>query len=259
MRKTKIFMALLALAFASAIIFKFFYPSDNTRSVRTTKPERGLGYHRPDEAYSPGSGIKNSPHDLSANSTYPGSKRYNPEGETNICIFCHLPRESKKASDIAVVPLWNHASSAVTHFNPYESGPDGPAGSNRRLSAGVSQGPGETSLFCLGCHDGTVAVNRYGSLNGDVLISESHKVGSNGVLSNHHPIGFEYAAVRGKEIDAFATLGTHPIDGLLSKGRMECTTCHDVHNKGNSGEKLLWVSDRNSDLCCSCHLKCSTK
>jgi hypothetical protein len=259
MRKTKIFIALLALAFASAIIFKFFYAPDNTRSARITKPERGLGYHRPDEAYSPGAGIKNSPHDLSADSTYPGSKRYNPEGETNICVFCHLPHEPKKDSGIADIPLWNHASSTVIHFNPYDSGPDGPADPNRRLSADVSRGPGGASLFCLGCHDGTVAVNRYGSLSGNVFISESYKVGANGVLSNHHPIGFEYAGVRDKEIDAYATLGSHSIDDLLSKGRMECTTCHDVHNKGNSGEKLLWVSDRNSNLCCSCHLKCSTK
>src|SRR5512135_300997 len=169
MQKTKIFIALLVMAFTSAIIVKFFYPTSGTRSVRTTKPEVGLGYHGPDEAYSPGAGIKNSPHDLSANSTYPGAKRYNPEGETNICIFCHLPHDSKQASGVNEVPIWNHASSTVIHFNPYQNGPDAPTDPNRRLSApNVSEGPGDASLFCLGCHDGTVAVNRYGSLTGNV-------------------------------------------------------------------------------------------
>jgi len=36
---------------------------------------------------------------------------------------------------------------------------------------------------------------------------------------------------------------------------MECGTCHAVHNKGNTGESLLWRSDQNSELCLTCHAK----
>ena len=36
---------------------------------------------------------------------------------------------------------------------------------------------------------------------------------------------------------------------------MECSTCHSVHNKGNTGETLLWRSDQNSELCLTCHDK----
>lgn len=214
----------------------------------------GLGYSRP---YTPGAGIKNSPHDLSANSGYNLSNHYNPEGETNICIFCHIPYASGALSDMADSPNWNRASSEVVSFTPYSNGSIKPNNPSHRMSGDVSRGPGPVSKFCLGCHDGVTAINRYGSLTGNVYISDSYKVGKNGVLSNHHPIGFVYAAVIDDEINPSATLGGHPVEELLSDGRMECTTCHDVHNKGNSGEKLLWTSDRNSGLCCGCHKKCS--
>ena len=258
MRKSVILLAVvLYVVVIGAVMFRFLYAPDKRGSAPATKPEMGLGYHPPDAAYVPGSGIKNSPHDMSASSTYPGVRRYNPEGKTNSCVFCHVPKDTEKEeSDVADVPLWKGGSSAISHFTPYDSGPDQPKDPNHRLSADVSQGPGDVSLFCLGCHDGTVADNSYGSINASLMPGPS-KVGANGVLSNHHPIGFQYAAVNDKEIDPSATLGKHSVHDLLKNGRMECTTCHDVHNKENTGEKLLWVSDRNSDLCCSCHQKCS--
>ncbi len=208
-------------------------------------------------AYTPGSGIKNSPHDLSVSSTYYSFNRYNPEGETNICIFCHLPYESTDTSGTTGTPLWTHAPSAITHFEPYNNGLAKPTDPSHRLSANVSGGPGPVSKFCLSCHDGTVAVNRYGSLTGNVYIDGSYKIGKNGALSNFHPIGFTYAAVVDDEIDMMSTLGGQPVEALLRDGRMECVTCHDVHNANNSGEKLLRVSDRKSGLCCSCHRKCT--
>jgi predicted CXXCH cytochrome family protein len=36
---------------------------------------------------------------------------------------------------------------------------------------------------------------------------------------------------------------------------LECTSCHSVHNTGNTGERLLWRSDVRSQLCLSCHDK----
>ncbi len=259
MWKPKASAALLSVVIILMTVSIYFYLNDKRTSPnlnRTTRPDMGLGYHPP---YTPGSGIKNSPHDLSAKSGYNLSNHYNPEGETSICIFCHIPDESRSPSGMADSPKWNHASSAVVSFTPYSNGSIKPNNQSHRLSADVSRGPGPVSKFCLSCHDGATAVNHYGSLSGNVYISDSYKVGKNGVLSNHHPIGFVYAADIDDEINPAATLGGHSVEELLSNGRMECTTCHDVHNKGNSGEKLLWVSDKNSNLCCSCHLKCSTK
>jgi predicted CXXCH cytochrome family protein len=46
-------------------------------------------------------------------------------------------------------------------------------------------------------------------------------------------------------------------DHLYGEGssKMECGSCHSVHNKGNSGETLLWRSDAGSRLCLTCHDK----
>ncbi len=208
-------------------------------------------------AYTPGSGIKNSPHDLSASSTYYMANRYNPQGETNICVFCHVPYEPLDTPGITGEPQWTHAPSAIIRFATYSNGSERLKDPNHRLSAGTSLGPGPVSKFCLGCHDGSVAVNQYGALAGNAYINEAYKIGRNGDLSNHHPIGFIYAAVIDDEINTYASLGGQPAEALLRDGRMECVTCHDVHNSKNTGEKLLWVTDRKSGLCCSCHRKCT--
>ena len=53
-------------------------------------------------------------------------------------------------------------------------------------------------------------------------------------------------------------VGSVTISDLLWNGNMECTTCHDVHNTKNTGEKFLWKSDAQSAFCLTCHLKSET-
>ncbi len=88
-------------------------------------------------------------------------------------------------------------------------------------------------------------------------------IGRNAYLGNHHPIGFDYEAASAldREIrspDA-ATLGGAGVvrDHLYGPGnlRVECGTCHSVHNEGNTGGSLLWRSDTRSQLCLTCHDK----
>jgi predicted CXXCH cytochrome family protein len=142
--------------------------------------------------------------------------------------------------------------------------------------------PGGVSKLCLSCHDGNVAVNNYGRVqngagNGDdastgvfkgdapVFIVDDYKIGKNGDLSNHHPIGFDYVTVYNTD-DEIQSIGSnftvdksgatvYTIGDLLWGGKMECTTCHDVHNTKNQGEKFLWKSDVQSALCLTCHVK----
>jgi predicted CXXCH cytochrome family protein len=141
---------------------------------------------------------------------------------------------------------------------------------------GLSTNPGVVSKLCLSCHDASVAVSSYGNLGegkasskhtGSVLITATaggrFGIGVNGNLQNHHPIGFDYTLVQAvdDEIADITTtlLGNNPygltIENLLWGGRMECSTCHDVHNTKNTGSKFVWVDDENSNLCLSCHLK----
>ncbi len=148
------------------------------------------------------------------------------------------------------------------------------------------------SLLCLSCHDGSVAINEFGNTwqdprsrsgGGDYIDSEyaigyAGPGGTIGYLQNHHPISFSYDAVSSFDLEILpmdvatyehtpdAIYGAanqinvavdQPIQNYLygADHKMECATCHAVHNTGNTGEKLLYVSDQNSNLCFTCHWK----
>jgi len=152
---------------------------------------------------------------------------------------------------------------------------------------------GAASLLCLSCHDGSVAVNEFGNnpqdtrsqSGGGATIIQQYQIGFAGIsgegfLANHHPIGFRYEDVSNVDLEIFdlaTAVYDHTIDfttyggpnplainvgsgakmvsEVLWNGKMECSSCHAVHNTGNTGEKLLYVSDQNSNLCFSCHNK----
>ncbi len=165
-------------------------------------------------------------------------------------------------------------------------GEDGAAGqfADRHLFNGRDTlgEPGSVSRLCLSCHDGTVAVNEYGFAPGRAesrggathFIADQFKIGGGGNLTNHHPIGFSYldvasmddeiadpdtvinAGTVGTSASRGGATGNTTIRSLLYGGEMmECVTCHDVHNSKNAGETFLWVSDKESKFCLTCHLK----
>lgn len=204
-----------------------------------------------------------------------------------ICIWCHTPHFSLKpnsadAGGLNYLPLWNHDITAQT-FKPYTNGTDEPSDPNHASEAEkLASQPGGVSMLCLSCHDGSVAVNAYGRVPGGTgpgddkstgarteKIKADYMIGEMGDLSNHHPIGFNYDAVAGTddEIQNSSAVFTqdstgntiYTIGDLMWSGKMECTTCHDVHNTKNTGEKFLWKSDAQSALCLTCHLKADVK
>jgi len=227
-------------------------------------------------SYTPGSGINGTVHDL--RSSYPASPT---DDKTRICIYCHAPHHAYRTNgadatngtgpmapaDYTYLPLWNHKVTTQA-FTPYYNGADAPQSGPKASQAILNfEKIGAVSLLCLSCHDGTVAVNEFGnatqdsksrSAGGD-MIATQYKIGKDGNLTNHHPIGFAWADVTAtdKEIadSSTAAFGTLKVADVLYNGKMECSTCHAVHNKGNSGEKLLHISDANSNLCLTCHLK----
>jgi predicted CXXCH cytochrome family protein len=158
-------------------------------------------------------------------------------------------------------------------FEMYENGPGAPQ-SGPKASQAMQQAmePGGVSLLCLSCHDGSVAVNSYGNPDwqlpqsvgvGGIFVPDRFTIGKDGYLGNHHPIGFNYDAVAAVDTEVRqaddADMGTagKVRAHLFGEGNamMECATCHSVHNKGNTGETLLWRSDTNSQLCLTCHDK----
>ena len=228
--------------------------------------------------YTPGAGIVGSVHDLSSGGV--GAVYPTNDPQDRICVVCHAPHHALKPADYAAtdfqyLPLWNHELTTNTDWIMYSAGFDTPL-SGGHASYSTEMGglaPGGVSLLCLSCHDGTVAPNTYGftpssSTNvadvatyGFGATNTTYLIGGGGDLSNHHPIGFSYegAQLEDNEIAPSSTsinTGVKTIADLLYSDKMECVTCHDVHNTENEGEKLLWVSNDQSAFCCTCHLKC---
>lgn len=168
-------------------------------------------------------GIRSSHHDFSG-ATW---------AENQICLPCHTPHHAD--TTVADSPLWNHKLTTAA-FTPY---------STPTIDATLGQ-PGSITKLCLSCHDGTVAIDSYGSVTGTRTI---HPYGNQGTdLRKHHPVSFVYdsslAAADGELHDpssAASGLGGTIAQDLLFQGRLECSSCHDVH-----------VS-RNSSGCVGCH------
>jgi predicted CXXCH cytochrome family protein len=172
-----------------------------------------------------------------------------------ICIACHAPHNTTVIAD---APLWNHVSSTAT-YTVYAS-------STTNAAVGA---PGSTSKLCLSCHDGTVAVNSFGGTTGTTLLTGTKNLGI--VLTNDHPIGFTYDAalatadgaladpslVNGVTIGSGTKVKTGTIAAtMLYAGKMECASCHDVHNTFTTASgKLAKVTMAGSALCITCHIK----
>jgi predicted CXXCH cytochrome family protein len=182
--------------------------------------------------------IAGSAHDFSGST-------WNTTGE--ICIVCHTPHHS----DISITdaPLWNHQITSQT-FQLYTSS---------TLDATMGQ-PDASSKLCLSCHDGVTAVDNFGgTTTGTQTLTGDANIGTD--LRNDHPVSFTYdltlANADGGLFDPTTTnsgLGGTINADMLFSGKLQCASCHDVHN--SSGIDFLLVkSNAASGLCLTCHNK----
>ncbi|MDP1901514.1 MAG: cytochrome c3 family protein [Rubrivivax sp.] len=173
--------------------------------------------------------ITGSPHDFSGAGW----------GSNQVCIFCHAPHNANGGT-----PLWNHAATVAT-FTLYSS---------QTLTTLTMAQPGGVSKLCLSCHDGTVAMDSYATRTGTEKMLGDGMLGTN--LSNDHPIGFTYnaalaAADGGLVTPASASLVVANVP--LYDAKLECSSCHNVHDNALGG--FLRKSNAASALCLSCHTK----
>ena len=184
-------------------------------------------------------GIEGSKHDFSG-------ATWNSTG--NICLPCHTPHSGTGT----MAPLWNHGTT-TNSFTLYSSD---------TLDATDMGQPGSESLACLSCHDGTVALDSFGGngITNNTYMSGTALVGTD--LGNDHPVSFTYDdTLAGKDgslhtpSDTASGIGTKTIaEAMLFGGKMECASCHDVHNStGLDG--LLLKDNSGSALCLTCHDK----
>ena len=191
--------------------------------------------------------ITGSAHDFSA-SAWSGNR---------ICVACHTPHKADMS--VTDAPLWNHANSAVVSYPSYSS---------TTMNATAGQ-PSGISKLCLSCHDGTVAVDSFGGATGGTFVKPINNIGN--TLADDHPIGITYntalATADGSLFDPSVKLvtigsGSHIKSGqsidklMLYGGKIECSSCHDVHNTFTVGTTgLLKMDAKGSAICLACHNK----
>jgi hypothetical protein len=217
-------------------------------------------------------GILGSPHDFSGQSW-----NFTPSDPNSVCSPCHQAHHA----DSRVIPLWGHTTSTGPWIM-YNTN-NVPSSQMKAVPSPTPTGP---SLACLSCHDGTVAVNSYaGGIQGGspFFLTNSANLGTD--LTHTHPISFTYDAnlvgtgpnqdqflynpdttqVLTPDTGVFVPGNNMTINGFLLGGnhRLECTSCHAVHNNVGTPYNIVNNPDLviingtkagvGSLLCRSCH------
>lgn len=165
-------------------------------------------------------------------------------GESEICLFCHTAHNSKPLS-----PLWNRNDPGST-YTLYSSS---------TMQALPSQ-PTGSSILCLSCHDGTIALGSVLSRSSIISFASAVNmpVGPSNLstdLRNDHPISFTYDAALATVNGQLKNPATLPSQVKLENNQLQCTSCHDPHK--NIYTDFLVASSQNSNLCNACHQKTS--
>ncbi len=176
--------------------------------------------------------IVGSKHDLTKQSWY--------SGDGQVCVFCHAPHGASNT----LAPLWNHGTTTAT-FTMYSS---------PTFQGVIAAQPSGNSKACLSCHDGTVALDTYGGATGSHIVAGSANVGTD--LTNDHPVSFTYDAALATADGGLVTPASAAlvVTGVpLFYGKLECASCHAVHDPQYG--MFLRASNAASALCLKCHSK----
>ena len=190
-----------------------------------------------------------------------------------VCVYCHTPHHANAQAN---APLWNRSLPDAGTYIPYSS----------VSMVGISEAPRGASLACLSCHDGSVAADTVLNMPGHGIyplvpvigISAAHAKmnaykgpgncgychsgaghprASNRIanylgtdLSKHHPVSILYPS----NTAAFNPASTLASAGIpLVEGRVECTSCHAVHDPTHI--PFLRTNNAASFICRTCHAK----
>lgn len=170
---------------------------------------------------------------------------WNPSGQ--ICQACHTPHNAAPSVSGFSGLLWNHDLTTAT-FTMYTS---------LTLDGAIDATPGGTSLMCLSCHDGTVGLGDFDGGSGGSPMTGGALIGTD--LRGEHPISIVYDVSDAGLNPTSASLGSQTILSVLEGGKLECSSCHDVHNSPtevfSGAGKLLRDTMAGSALCLDCHNK----
>ena len=239
-----------------------------------------------------GGGLLGGVHDFATNADYLSTQMAG-DGVTplpgansvGLCSYCHTPH-----SALSTTLLWNHKLS--TNSFTWDDATT-QAGTAYPTLAPTYKG---TSVKCLSCHDGSVAVgdvNLYKDTtpaNFNTFKVTGYTMIANGAsMSKNHPIGMPYPfgqvtntynGVASGANTVWTEFVTDPVNqnstkiklyndsgtGLITQGAVagksgiECSSCHDVHDKSSVDEMLLRGKIEGSTaaggyICLQCHTK----
>lgn len=181
--------------------------------------------------------IVGTKHDM-VNSTYDNTGNSTAKA---VCVYCHTPHKAQGTGG----PIWNRQAGSNS-YTTY-----GTTMANTTASTTL----GAESLACLGCHDGTVAIDSiYNAPGSGTWTTNDKKILSNSFayvgtdLSDDHPVSITYTeGLAG--LKAAGDIGM-PLYGT-SDNQVECATCHSVHD--DTKGSFLRVTQTDSDICTACH------
>jgi predicted CXXCH cytochrome family protein len=195
--------------------------------------------------------IRLTKHNLSAGSRDPTFNNLGLADYGEVCSYCHTPHGGQTQA-----PLWNRAFGT----GPYQMY------ASPTINMTIDPAPGQVSLACLSCHDGTIGldviINRPNSSSatatGRTLVNVYGASGTAdtikilGVdLRNDHPVGVNYDETRDVMFNSAAAITS---GGLrLYNGKVECASCHNPHDRTNL--PFLRKSNAGSAVCLTCHIK----
>jgi hypothetical protein len=232
----------------------------------------------------PGTGLLNSSHDFTANALANAPS-------VGLCTFCHTPH---KASSTLL--LWNHTMSSSTFqwdvaattagtALPSFSGTSYKGPSAKCLSChDGSVSLGDVSWFNQAPRTGSASLNPGGISNVKFQVGRTNRVAGN--MAGTHPVAIPYplngapnvynGSTSGarlatndfvtdptaNNIRLYSDVGGGQIVGKVQAGKtgIECSSCHDVHNKAANDVmflrgKLVGSSLADGYLCLQCHVK----
>ncbi|MCC7204734.1 MAG: hypothetical protein IT441_06615 [Phycisphaeraceae bacterium] len=169
-------------------------------------------------------------------------------GHPSTCTLCHTPHAAY--SDTSV-PLWQPDHSTTTLTGNYSS---------PTMDAVISESPDGASKLCLSCHDGSYS-SSYGPITAhpEVVFGPAGDLGG---MDRNHPVSFVYDAALVAADPELVDPSTLAKDILDRNEKMQCTSCHDIHNNTAAVDtpNLRWAYDPAvrgtvSAFCRQCHAK----
>ncbi|MES9971000.1 MAG: cytochrome c3 family protein [Candidatus Thiodiazotropha sp.] len=146
------------------------------------------------------------------------------------------------------------------------------SGGSTTLEGTEDPEPSGGSKLCLSCHDGTVGLDDFGGgPNTFGFMDPASLVFVGTDLRSQHPISITYEPTLDlglNPVDTPVTIGGYTVgtttfptrDGdiatlLVPDGKVQCSSCHDVHNTFVATTNLLRLPMTDSTLCLTCHNK----